>query len=86
MAFEQRTFHEEKSKMMAEFVHEKDRLYTEFKEKEQDFERRRDEFVFEKNQEIHFLKKELREKISINEKKHQVPACHSSTYQRLRFI
>lgn len=72
MAFEQRTFHEEKSKMMAEFVHDKDRLYTEFKEKEQDFERRRDEFVFDKNQEIHFLKKEFREKVSLNEKKHQV--------------
>lgn len=72
MAFEQRTFQEEKSKMMAEFIHEKDRLYTDLKEKEQDFERRRDEYVFEKNQENHFLKKELREKVLQNEKKHQV--------------
>lgn len=72
MAFEQRNFHEEKSKMVAEFIHEKDRLYTELKDKEQEFERRRDEYIFEKNQEIHFLKKELREKISLNEKKHQV--------------
>lgn len=72
MAFEQRNVHEEKSKMVAEFIHEKDRLYTELKDKEQEFERRRDEYVYEKNQEIHFLKKDLREKMTLNEKKHQV--------------
>lgn len=72
MAMEQRTFHEDKSKMMAEFVHEKDRLYTDFKEKEQDFERRREEYIFDKNQEIHLLKKDMHEKLASNEKKHQV--------------
>lgn len=76
MAFEQRSFQEEKSKMMAEFIHEKDRIYTEFKEKEQDFDRRREEFIYEKNQEIHCMKKDFREKNLLNEKKHQVCWFH----------
>lgn len=72
MENEQRLFEEQKNRILIDFVNEKDRLYAEIKEKEHDFERRKDDIVAEKSKTIEQLKIEFCERIKAMDRKNQV--------------
>lgn len=79
-------FEEQKNRLVIEFVHEKERLSTEYKEKELDYERRKDEIIHERNSTVEQLKMEFCERIKTVDRKNQVksiipnlPLLHKST-------
>lgn len=72
MANEQRTFEEQKTRLTSEFMNEKHRIFAEIKDKEHEFEKRKEELIFDKNDVVHHLKKEFKERIIMLENKNQV--------------
>lgn len=72
MATDQKTFESEKSRLLNDFQINKNRYQEEMKEKELEFQRHKEELIFDKNDIIHDLKIEFKERIAIIENKNQV--------------
>ena len=69
---EQKSFEDQKSRLATEFIFEKDRILTEMKNKENEFEHRKDELNFDKQDAINHMKKDFKERIMLIEHKNQV--------------
>lgn len=72
MAEEQKSFEEQKTRLVGDFAIEKDRLVNELRQKELDFEVVKEKLVQDKKDIVEHLNRELTEKIRMIEKRHQV--------------
>lgn len=72
MEADQKSFEEQKSRLLADFAIEKSRLQSEIKQKELEYERRKDELVGDKDDVIHHMKRDFKERLSQIENKNQV--------------
>lgn len=69
---EQKLFEEQKNRLVIDFVNEKERLNTELRDKELDYERRKDQILHERNSTVEQLKIEFSERIKAIDRKNQV--------------
>lgn len=69
---EQKTFEEQKSRLIVEFSCEKERLLSEHRQTEHDFELRRDKLLQEKKDLAEHLHREFADKVRMIEKRNQV--------------
>lgn len=72
MEIEQKSFEEQKTKLIAEFSIEKDRLLNEQQQKEYDFGVQREKLLKEKKELLEHLNRECNDKIRMMEKRNQV--------------
>lgn len=72
MEKEQKSFEEQKNKLLTEFAMEKDRLLNEQQQKEYDLGVQRDKFIKEKKELVEHLNRECNDKIRMIEKRNQV--------------
>lgn len=69
---DQKTFEEQKSRLISDFAIEKDRLVNELRQKDMDFERFKEKMVLDKKDIIEHLNQEFTEKIRMIDKRNQV--------------
>lgn len=74
---EQRAFAEQRTKLTAEFAVEKSRIYNELRQKEQEFDQRKDKMLQDKKDMAELLNKEFLEKTKMIEKKSQVKKLYN---------
>lgn len=72
MEADQKSFADQKSMLLADFAIEKNRLHSEIKQKELEYERRKDEVVGDKDNVIHHMKRDFKDRLSQIENKNQV--------------
>lgn len=72
MEADHKSFEDQKSRLLADFTIEKNRLQSEIKQKELEYERRKVELIGDKDDVIHHMKREFKERVSQIENKHQV--------------
>lgn len=72
MEIEQRSFDEYKSRLVAEFTIEKERISNVARQKDQDFEKRRENLIQEKKDIVEHLNREFADKSRMMEKRNQV--------------
>lgn len=72
MEADQKSFEDQKSKLLVDFSIEKNRLQSEIKQKELEYERRKDELVGDKDDVILRMKRDFKERLSQIENKNQV--------------
>lgn len=72
MESDQKSFEDQKTRLILDYSAEKDRLHSEMRHKELDFERRSAEFLADKNDMIQHLKREFKDRIGIIENSNQV--------------
>lgn len=72
MEIEQKSFEEHKLRLVADFGAEKERLLVEQRQKEHDFEIRREKLIQDKKDMIEHLNREFADKARMIEKRNQV--------------
>lgn len=72
MEIEQRSFDEHKSRLVAEFTIERERIANVARQKDQDFEKRRENLLQEKKDIGELLNREFADKSRMMEKRNQV--------------
>lgn len=72
MEADQKSFEDQKSRLLADFAIEKNRLQSEIKQKELEYERQKDQLVGDKDDEIHHIKRDFKERFCQIENKNQV--------------
>lgn len=71
MEIEQKSFEEQKNRLIAEFAAEKERMHTECRQKEAEFDARRDKLLQDRKDIVAHLNRECDEKIRMTEKRSQ---------------
>lgn len=72
MEIEQRSFEDHKARLVADFATEKTRIYNELRQKEQEFDKRREKLLQDKRDVIELLNREYSDKTRMIEKRNQV--------------
>lgn len=72
MQIEQRSFEEHKARLVADFATEKACIYNELRQKEQDFDKRREKLLQDKRDIVELLNREFADKTRMIEKRNQV--------------
>lgn len=72
MEIEQRSFEDHKTRLVADFATEKTRIYNELRQKEQEFDKRREKLLQDKRDIVELLNREFSDKTRMIEKRNQV--------------